>query len=93
MEKKIVIAKIRILKGTESEYMALVPPLIEATKAEPGNLAYTLYQSTEDATEFLVYEEYINEEAFNVHCNSEHFQSFAQQVKPMLAGDLDIKTF
>ena len=54
MKKKIVIAKINILEGKENEYSALVNPLIQATKNEPGNLVYTLYQNTENSSEFMI---------------------------------------
>ncbi|WP_195375297.1 MULTISPECIES: putative quinol monooxygenase [Parabacteroides] len=93
MEKKVVIAKIQIIKGKEKEFQYLVSPLIEMSVAESGNLAYQLYQDIQTPFEFMAYEEYINEEAFNSHCNSEHFKIFAEQVKPLLATELDIQIF
>lgn len=93
MEKKIVIAKIQVVKGKESDFLTLGKPLIEATRKEPGNLVYALYQSTEDSSEFMMYEEYTSQEAFDAHGKSEHFLTFAKQVKPLLAKDLDIQIF
>lgn len=93
MEKKVVIAKIQIIKGKEEEFQSLVSPLIEMSVAEPGNLAYRLYQDIQTPSEFMAYEEYVNEQAFNNHCDSEHFKIFAEQVKPLLAKELDIQIF
>lgn len=93
MKKKIVVAKINILEGKENEYSALINPLIQATKNELGNLVYILYQNTENSLEFMIYEEYINEEAFAEHGKSKHFQTFVQNVKPLLAKELDIQIF
>ncbi len=93
MEKKIVIAKIYIIAGKEKEFWGMTPALIEATRNESGNLAYTLYQSTENPSEFMVYEEYTDEAAFNAHCASEAFQSFGKQAGPLFAKELDIQSF
>lgn len=93
MEKKIVIAKIQVVKGKESEYLDLVTPLINATRKEAGNLVYTLYQNSQDSSDFMMYEEYVNEEAFDAHGKSDHFLTFAKGVKPLLAKDLDIQIF
>jgi len=93
MEKKIVIAKIQVVKGKENEFLTLGEPLIEATRKEPGNLIYTLYRSIEDSSEFMMYEEYTSQEAFDAHGKSDHFLTFAKHVKPLLAKDLDIQIF
>lgn len=90
---KVVIAKIQVIEGTQKEYLALVAPLIEASRAEAGNLCYILYQDVQDSTEFMVYEEYVNEEAFTLHSNSEAFKSFVQNVSTLLAKDIIIKSF
>ncbi len=93
MEKKIVLAKIEVIKGKEDEFMSLGSPLIEATKAEPGNLGYSLYQDTNNSSQYLVYEEYINEQAFNEHCNSEHFNTFVQKTTSLFAKEIEIQVF
>lgn len=93
MEKKTVIARIQVAKDKINDYLALTEPLIKATKAEPGNLVYTLYQSTEDPTEFIVYEEYVDDKAFEYHSNSDAFKAFARQVQPLLAKELDVQVF
>ena len=93
MEKKIVVARIQVLEDKVNDYLQIIAPLIEATRAEAGNLVYALYQSPEDPAEFLFYEEYSDEDAFKAHGNSAHFKAFAGQVKPLLAKALDIQVF
>ena len=41
----------------------------------------------------MAYEEYVNEEAFNEHCNTDLFQSFAKDIKALLASEIDIQVF
>lgn len=93
MKKIIAIAKIQIIKGKENDYLSLVTPLIEASKTDDTNLVYSVCRDVQNSNEFIVYEEYINEEAFNEHCGTQLFQDFVQQVKPLLAKDIDIQTF
>ena len=61
MIKKIVVARLQVIKGKEKEYLSLVAPLVEAAKTEPGNLVYKLYQDTQNPSEFMAYEEYVND--------------------------------
>ena len=92
-KKKVVIAKIQVIKGKENKFIALVSPLTELSKAEPGNLVYSLYQDTSENNRFIAYEEYTNEEAFNYHCSTAHFRAVGENVKPLLAAEIDIQVF
>ncbi|HJD75494.1 MAG TPA: antibiotic biosynthesis monooxygenase [Bacteroides reticulotermitis] len=93
MSKQVVIARIQVIEGKENEYLSLVEPLIEASKTESGSFVYSLYQSTQNPTEFMVYEEYVDEKAFNEHCQTELFQAFGVKVKPLLAKEIDIQIY
>lgn len=93
MEKKIVIAKIQVEKGKEKDFLTLISPLIEATKKESGTLLYTLYQATQNPAEFIIYEEYVDQAAFEAHGKTEHFQFFIQEVSALLAKEIDIQIF
>ena len=44
MEKKTIVARAEVLEGKEKEFIAKAEKLIEATRAEEGNISYTLYQ-------------------------------------------------
>ncbi|MFT4167726.1 MAG: putative quinol monooxygenase [Dysgonomonas sp.] len=93
MTKTTVIAKIEIIKGKEAEYLSLVAPLKEMTKTEAGNLTYKLYKEVDNTSEYIAYEEYVNQEAFKQHCSTKLFASFVEQVKPLLAKEMDIQIF
>lgn len=93
MEKKIVVARIQILGDKINDYLEIVAPLVEATRAEEGNLAYLLYQSLENPAEFIIYEEYINEDAFKVHLGSPLMNELAGQIQSVLAKDINVQVF
>ncbi len=93
MEKKVIIARVEVAKGKENGFLAIVPALIEGTRAEAGNLAYTLYQNPFNESEFIFYEEYKDQAAIDNHNASVHFRNFAKSVGEFLAKDLDIQVF
>ena len=92
-EKKTVIARVFVKEGQETAFMEVATTLLHATRAEEGNISYTLYQSTTDPKESIFYEEYKDENAFATHGSSEHFATFANAITDMLAKDLIIEDY
>lgn len=93
MEKKTIIARAKVLEGKADLFLKAAEDLIQGTRAESGNISYTLYRNTETATDFLFYEEYESPEAMTVHAASAHFNSFVQAIDGMLAEDMIIESF
>jgi len=70
----VVVARWRANAGSEDRVAALLEELTAASRAEPGCVAYTPHRSTEEARDFLIYEAYADEAAFETHADSEHFR-------------------
>ncbi len=92
-EKKIIVARVTVKSGKEKAFLEVAKKLVEATRAEEGNVSYTLYQSPEQPTTFIFYEEYKDTAAFEAHASSEHFKTFADAIKDLLDGDLLVEQF
>ena len=59
--------------------------LQKATRLEPGNLAYDLFQDPQAPEKFLIYEAYKDAEAVEAHRTSPHFQDIVvNQIVPKL---------
>lgn len=93
MEKKTIVARMQVHKGKEKEFLAHTVELIKATRAEDGNISYTLYQSLENPAMFIFYEEYTNLEAMNKHASSTYLKVFGEAVKDLLAQEKIIERF
>jgi len=52
---------------------AALQALTQATHAEPGNLVYQPHRDPADPRVFMIYEQYVDEAAFQAHAGSEHF--------------------
>ena len=58
MEKKTIVARAKVLAEKQAAFLNATEALIQGTRAERGNISYTLYQSTENPSDFIFYEEY-----------------------------------
>mgnify|MGYP000001474545 FL=1 len=93
MGKKTIVARVKILAEKQAAFLNATEVLIQETRAEKGNISYTLYQSTENPSDFIFYEEYKDENAMSVHATSEHFKSFVETIDGMLAEEMVIESF
>jgi quinol monooxygenase YgiN len=91
--KTVIVARLIVKEGKEADFLNIALPLVEATNQEEGNLFYELYQSPRDSKTFIFYEEYVDDAAFGVHGNSEHFKKFAAAVSELVAGDMKVDRF
>jgi len=91
--KKVIVARVLVKEGQEAAFIKSATKLVEATRKEDGNLFYTLYQSTENPSVFLFYEEYKNEAAFKAHSESAHFAEFSKATANMLASTLVVDQY
>ena len=88
MEKKTIVARAKVLAEKQAAFLNATEALIQGTRAERGNISYTLYQSTENPSDFIFYEN-----AMSVHATSEHFKSFVETIDGMLAEEMVIESF
>jgi quinol monooxygenase YgiN len=70
----VVVARWRANAGSEERVVAVLDELTRATRAEPGCIGYQPHRSTEDPRDFLIFEQYDDEAAFEAHVSSEHFR-------------------
>jgi quinol monooxygenase YgiN len=91
--KKVIVARLAVKAGQEQAFIEVAAKLIEATHKEPGNLFYALYQSPVKPTEFIFYEEYKDQAAFDAHASSAPFAAFSEGIKDIIDGELLVEQF
>jgi quinol monooxygenase YgiN len=72
----VVTAKWTAKAGHEDDVRDAILSLIEPSRSEPGNLFYRANRRSEDPRVFFLYEEYVDEAAYQAHGASEHFQAY-----------------
>jgi quinol monooxygenase YgiN len=70
----VVTAKWTAKEGCEREVREAIQELIEPSRAEPGNLFYQPNEDPSDPRVFFFYEQYLDEDAYKAHGDSEHFK-------------------
>jgi quinol monooxygenase YgiN len=85
MSELQVIARHTIQEGHEQEVFASLPSLIEAARAEPGNVAFDAYRKLDDPRSYVLLERYASREAFAVHRETTHFKEImVAEIAPRL---------
>lgn len=75
----VVIAIWVAREGEEDEVANAIKALVGPTRDEPGNLVYEPHRDRDNPRRFVVYEKFVDEEAYRAHGDSEHFQRFGVQ--------------
>jgi quinol monooxygenase YgiN len=81
---RALFAYLRVLPGTEQQFLNAAQDVIRASRAESGNLVYNMHQSVKDPEQFLIYELFRSEEALQFHKNSKPVLDFLKAVNPIL---------
>lgn len=86
----IVTAKVKLQSGVADEFLEAVRVMKPQVMQDPGAVQYSLYRSTSDPDEFLFYEQYDDEKAFEHHLSTDHFKTLAAAIDPLMAAPGDI---
>lgn len=70
---------VRARLGQEQELGRRMAALLEPTRAEPGCIAYDLFQSTEDPAVWVVIEEWYSVADLNAHVATDHMARFLRR--------------
>ena len=70
----VLVVRMTARDGEQDRAAELIPQLVEASRAEPGNVHYIAHRDPDDPRVFLIYEQYRDKAAFEEHGASEHFQ-------------------
>lgn len=80
-----VVAEYLLAEGTEEEVLGDIARLADASRAEPGNISYEYFRNVEQPGHVVIVERYVDEDAFDAHLSSEHFQTIGTgEIAPRL---------
>ncbi len=74
----VVLARWVAKPGNQEAVAAAIERLIEPSRREPGCLQYLPNRSLADDRVFVLYEEYVDEAAYEAHVESEHFARYGR---------------
>ncbi len=71
----------------------LLTELAEASRRDPGNLRFDVYQHTMRANHFTVVETWENERALDQHVAAAHTKQYRDELQPMTGSPLDERVY
>ncbi len=83
-----IIAKIPVTAEKLPEFKALGAELVEKSRAEAGNVSYSLNVSNADPLLLTFIEFWKDQDAIDSHNNSEHFTRIFPQLAAMASGEI-----
>ncbi len=73
----VVAARWRAKEGREDRLAQVIAELIPLSRSEPGCLFYQANRSIEDPRLFFLYEQYVDEDGYKAHGETDHFKRLA----------------
>lgn len=81
-----VLATFKVKPDKVDAFKSLMGSIREASRAEPGCIAYVMQQSLADPSTFVFVEEWASEAAMTNHLTSPHVQNITPALLDMLAA-------
>ncbi|WP_226579880.1 putative quinol monooxygenase [Halobacillus litoralis] len=77
-------AILKAKQGKEEELFTELKKVIEPSRAEDGCVDYVLHRSIDDDSVFLFYETWQDQEAFQSHIDSPHYQAYREATADLM---------
>jgi len=85
--KKTVIVQLKIQTEKINDFINIAEIMRQESNKEEDCLSYKLLRDLKKINEFLIYEEYKNEQAVKTHNSSVHLKTFLNAVTPILVEE------
>lgn len=89
----ILYATFTALPGHAATVAALLAKYAELVRKEPGNVLFDVSCRADAPESFFVYEEYVDEAAFNAHLSAPYGTPFNAELAPLIVEPQSLLTF
>ncbi len=88
-----IIAKVNVKEDCIEKFQNGAKEIVEKSRAEEGNISYSLNQNIKKPGEHVFIEEWKDEEAIKVHNETEHFTTIFPELLTMTVGEPEIELY
>ncbi|MEF8801043.1 MAG: putative quinol monooxygenase [Halolamina sp.] len=75
------------------EALAHIETLVEESNTEDGMIEYRAAVDVQDENTIRFFEQYEDAEAFEAHSETDHYQTFEEELPDLLAGEPEVMQF
>ena len=83
----VLIATLKAKPGKEKQVEEILGAMIPKVQNEKGCTKYALHRVKADPSQFLFYEEYVDQAALDIHNNTPYFKELGPKLAGLLVGD------
>ena len=88
-----IVAKCTVKPGAGEDYKKAAQPLIDASRNEPGCIAYDLYQDIKNPNIFTFIEHWQDDASVAFHNNTEHFKTIVPLLGQFREGPSEVNLY
>ncbi len=81
----LIVAKMHVRNEHADDWLRVMEPFTEATRAEPGNLSFEWSRDVADPCLYVLIETFRDNDAGAVHVNSDHFRAAMDLLPDLIA--------
>ncbi|HEX6731862.1 MAG TPA: putative quinol monooxygenase [Pyrinomonadaceae bacterium] len=85
-----VLARVQAKKGMEDQVRRQCLAMVAPSRADEGCIDYEVYQSTDDPTVFVFFENWLSREDVDKHLETPHSLTFDRKTEEMLTAPEEI---
>ncbi|WP_335872265.1 putative quinol monooxygenase [Bacillus sp. 2205SS5-2] len=89
----IIHAGFQINPVKEQAFLEEIRSLVDASRAEEGNISYDLMKDTEKNHVYMMVEAWKDGAAVESHNSSDHFKAFVEKAPDYLSAPLDVNVY
>lgn len=94
VEIPIVLAgRYKIKPDKRDRFLELADLCLESSRAEPGNISYTLYEEAGNSNSFIYFEEWKSREALAEHLKQAYITPLLEEFSELVDGEADVKVY
>ncbi|MBD1393164.1 putative quinol monooxygenase [Mucilaginibacter glaciei] len=86
-----LLASLQCKKDAVAAFNIELKKLMDASKAEPGCIAYDIYQYKDEFVRFVVVDEWTDDDALSAHMETPHYKYFVHILPALLEQQADVK--
>jgi quinol monooxygenase YgiN len=89
-----VIAKLKVIPDRQADFELAFSRYQQIVRTqEKGNLVFALHKSRDVVGDYVVMEQYLNDEALVAHRNSAHYKAIPERMGKYMAGPPEILVY
>ncbi len=88
-----IVSKMAVKPGNVEEFKKRIAPLVAASRAEAGNIQYTLNQHLSEPETLTFLEIWKDQDAINEHVHSEHFTTIFPTLMELCGDPIPVELY